>query len=266
MKAEDIRDLKIEDIEKNPWNPNTMNEEGMNRLIQEIEEVGFIDPIQVVPMASGKYRLLGGEHRYDAMVSLGHLTIPAVVLSDDKWQDEDLQKLVTVRLNVLKGKLDPARMALLYDEMAKKYGDQALQNLFAYTDKGAYNKMLGSIQRGLKQAGVPQKVQKDFEESAKEARSVEDIGMILNDMFASYGDTVSQDFMVFTYGGHEHIYVAMDEPVAASMRKIAGRCERSGEAVLDLIGPAIRKVAANLRPAKKKRAVKKPIAEEEAEF
>jgi ParB/RepB/Spo0J family partition protein len=262
----DVRDLDIQLIEKNPWNPNTMSEEGLNRLIQEIEEVGFIDPIQVVPMESGKYRVLGGEHRFEAMLALGHVTIPAVVLTEDKWQDEDLQKLVTVRLNVLKGKLDPARMALLYDEMAKKYGDQALQNLFAYTDKGAYNKMLGSIQRGLKQAGVPQKVQKDFEESAKEAKSVEDIGMILNDMFASYGDTVSQDFMVFTYGGHEHIYIAMDEPLRAAMRKISSRCDGSGESVLDLIGPAIREVAATLKPAKKKRAAKKAIAEEEAEF
>ncbi|MGB5215076.1 MAG: ParB/RepB/Spo0J family partition protein, partial [Anderseniella sp.] len=203
----DVRELDIESIESNAWNPNKMGEDAFNRLVKEIEDVGFLDPVQVVELDTGKFRLLGGEHRLEAMRTLGRASVPAVVLKGEKWKDEDLQKMVTVRLNVLKGNLDPGRMALLYDEMAAKYGDDALQDLFAYTDKGAFDKMLAGIQRGLKSAGLPKQAQKKFNAATKEIKSVEDLSMILNDMFSKYGDTVEQDFMVFTYGKKDHVYV-----------------------------------------------------------
>jgi ParB/RepB/Spo0J family partition protein len=231
-----VQDVAIEDIEPNPWNPNEQDDVAFNRLTEELQTVGMIDPIQVVPMASGKYRILGGEHRYQAAKLLGWATIPCVILSEERWQDEDLQKLVTVRLNMLKGKLNPEKMATLYTEMAGKYGDQALQNLFAFTDTDAWEKLVKSITKGLK-ASLPKEIAEKFEEAAKEVKTVDDLSNILNHLFNKYGDTLKYSFMVFTFGGKDHIYVAMDKSTKSNMDKVLTYCKEEGIDLNKVIGP-----------------------------
>lgn len=45
--------------------------------------------------------------------------IPAYVMDDF---DEDAAKYQTVRMNLLKGKIDPVKFTKLFDQMADKYG------------------------------------------------------------------------------------------------------------------------------------------------
>jgi uncharacterized ParB-like nuclease family protein len=109
-----VGQIPLEQLRPNPWNPNEMDDAAFNRLAEELQDVGMIDPIQVVPMEDGLYRIIGGEHRYQVARTLGWKTLPCVVLSEARWKDEDLQKLVTVRLNVLRGKINPERMVSPY--------------------------------------------------------------------------------------------------------------------------------------------------------
>lgn len=255
-----VVELALDDIEANAWNPNSMTDADMDRLVREITEVGFIDPVQVVPLDTGKYRLIGGEHRVDALRRIGRTSVLAVVLTGERWQDEDLQKLVTVRLNVLKGRTDPGRMAQLYDEMARKYGEEALRELFAYTDAVAWNSMVKTIGKGLKKAGLPEEISTSFAEAAKEAETLEDLGKILNMLFAQYGDTVSQNFMVFTYGGKSHLYVACDQPMWKQISKIAKHCKDTGVDVLDVLRPALESVQAKILEEQKAAKTKAPKA------
>jgi intein/homing endonuclease len=125
-------EIEIDLLENNSYNPNSLGQGDFDRLVSEIQNVGFIAPIQVVPLATGKYRIIGGEHRVAAARELKLAKVPAMVLDGPKWQDEDLQQLVTVRLNVLHGKLNPEKLAVLYNRMAKTYGEEALQQLFAF--------------------------------------------------------------------------------------------------------------------------------------
>ena len=221
----EVRNLLLSDILENSWNPNKMDDSSFNRLTEELRDVGCIDPIQVVPLEDGTYRILGGAHRFQAAKVLGWDSIPCVILSDVKWQDEDLQKLVTVRLNVLRGKIDPSRMVSLYDEMQAKYGEAALQGMLAYTDQDAWGKMLKSIGKGLAKSGLPKAIVDQFAESAKELKSVDDLSTILNSLFTQYGDTLQYNFMVFTFGGKEHIYITMTKPTKRAMDQVLKFCK-----------------------------------------
>ena len=226
-------------LDNNAWNPNQMEQDEFNRLVKEIEDVGFIEAIQVVPKDDGRYTIIGGEHRVAAAKDLQLTSVPAMVLSGPKWEDQELQELVTVRLNVLHGKLNPEKMAVLYHRYAKKYGEDALQNLFAYTDQHAWDKLVSSVKQGLSKAGLPKDKQEEFAKKAKEAKTLKDLERILNELWSSYGDTVQLSYMIFTYGKREHIYISMDRKTHNAMKKVADHCKVHAKDINKVLGPAI---------------------------
>lgn len=230
-------------MDNNAWNPNTLDQDDYARLVREIEDIGFIAPVQAVPLADGRYRIIGGEHRVAAAVELRLKEIPTMVLDGPRWQDEDLQKLVTVRLNVLKGKMNPEKMGILYRDMAKKYGEDALQSLFAFTDQHGWDKLVSQIKQGLSKAGLPKDKQKEFSDKAKEAKTLQDLERILNELWSSYGDTVQLSFMIFTYGKREHVYIAMDNKTRGALKRVGDHCKSTGKDINSVLGPAIQALA-----------------------
>lgn len=235
----EYRLIDVDLLENNSWNPNSMEQADFDRLIEEIKEVGFLDPVAVVELESGKFRLIGGEHRSAAARDLKMPQVPAVVLQGAKFATEELQKLLTVRFNVLSGKTNPEKMALLYNEMAKKHGEEKLQHLFAFTDKHGWKKLVSQIKKGLADVGLPKKQREKFDEEVKEARTLQDLEKILNNMWSSYGDTVGQSFMIFTYGRREHIYVQMDKKTRDAVKKITKYCKAEGKDINEVLAPAL---------------------------
>lgn len=228
--------VPTDSLEPNAWNVQVQDEATFTRLREEIRKVGFIDPIQVFPKEEkGKYVILGGEHRWKAAMAEGLEEIPVIVLTDEKWNDEDLRKMVSVRVNILKGKIDNAKFAKLYNELATKYGADALQAAFGFTNAKAFQKLLGDISKGLK--GLDAATQKKFNESAKEAKTVEELTSILNDLFAKYGDTVDQNFLVFTHGKKQHIYISMDHKLKSSMDKVIEYCKLAKADINEILNP-----------------------------
>jgi hypothetical protein len=236
-KSEYTRLIPIDLIDANTWNPNQQDDPTFDRLKTELEEAGrLIDPIQVVPTDNGRYMVIGGEHRYRAAMALGWKKIPGTLLTEDRWKNTDVAKFLTVKLNVLSGKLNPEKMASLYDEMAEKYGEDALQGLFSFTDADQWNKLVKGIHAGLKKS-LPKPLADKFEKITKDADASVDLGKIINQLFAEYGETVDQSFMVFTYGGKEHLYVTMTEDTRKAMRKVRGYCKKNNRDINDIIAP-----------------------------
>ena len=81
----DYEVIPIDLIDNNAWNPNSMDSKDFVRLCEEIREVGFLVPIQVVPTDGGRYRILGGEHRVAAGKEIGMDGIPCVVAQGKMW-------------------------------------------------------------------------------------------------------------------------------------------------------------------------------------
>lgn len=198
--------IPLELLVEAEWNPNEMDEKTFNRLVDELREVGLIDPIQVVPLEDGRYRVIGGNHRVRAARVLGWEEIDCVVLTDKKFQSEDLQKFLTVRLNVLRGKINPEKFIGLYNEMVNKYGKEAMKELMGFTDRDAFDKLIGEVERNIRKALSPD-LAKRFQKVKKEIKTLDDLGNILNKLFTEYGDTIDRNFMYFSYGGKEHLYI-----------------------------------------------------------
>jgi hypothetical protein len=245
----DLKYVSVDDCEPNSWNAQGMSTQMFERLKAEISENGFIVPMQVVPIENNRYRIIGGEHRWQVAKELGLTEVPVAVLSEKRWKDGDLQKFVTVRLNVLGGKLDPEKFAKLYTEMAEKYGADALQNLMGFCDSKEFAKALGGMKKALKKA-LPPEMHARVDEAAKEGKSVADLGNIIQMLFSQYGDTVQQSFMIFTYGKQEHLYVQMDKKLKKLVDKVIEYTRATGEDInavfLSVLEPTVKDLSKRL--------------------
>ena len=205
-----LQEIPVDDLRPNPWNPNEMDDETFNRLAEELNPetgTGFIDPIQVVPMDDGSFQIIGGEHRWRVAKVLGFATVPAVVMDTSKWSDEDLRKFVTTRLNALRGNVNPEKFMKLYMDLASRHEAEALQALMGFTDEEVWSKLTKSVREGLKDAGLGKDALKKFDEATAELKTVDDLAGILNRIFTEHGDDLKHHFLVFAFGGKDHLYI-----------------------------------------------------------
>lgn len=231
--------IPVDKIVPNEWNANEQDDKNFGLLVEDIAETGFIDSVTVVPMEDGTYRLIGGEHRWRAARALGELEIPALILRGDKWKHEDLQKFTTVKMNIIKGKLNPQKFAALYNEMAEKYGTEQLQKLFGFTSKSALQKVLKGVVSGAKKS-LPKEMHKELEERAKNAKTAEDLGVIVQELFAEYGDTMNQSYMILSHGGQEHLYIRMDDDLRKAMDKVMIYCDYTKTDINSILSEIVR--------------------------
>jgi len=209
--AGEFGEVSIELIDPNPWNPNVMSNDDFGRLVEEIDATGFIDPIQIVPMASGRFRVIGGEHRLEAMRSLGYESIPCIKLTDDKWSDDDYQRFVTTRLNLIRGKISSEKFAKMFADLSKRYEADSLQSLMGFVDGAQWKRVTKGLIDDLKGAGIPKGIVKRINKASGNVKTIDGLSKILQAIFSRYGSTVQQNFMVFEFGGEEHFMVKCDQ-------------------------------------------------------
>lgn len=74
-----LKQVPLTDIQRNPWNPHRMTEEEFNNLVASVREDGQWRPIIVIemdqpdeytPVVTHKYRIIDGEHLYQALIQL----------------------------------------------------------------------------------------------------------------------------------------------------------------------------------------------------
>ena len=202
--------LPMDKIVVNEWNPNVQKDAVFNALVENIREIGMVEPLMVLPAdEDGKYKLISGEHRFEACKVLGFTEIDAYVMEDF---DEDMAKFQLVRMNVLRGSLDPVKFTKLFDEMADKYGKELTKQMMALVDEKAFDNLYVNVRKEL-----PKELQKKMSEAKSELKSVDDLSRILNEMFSTYGDTLKNNFMIFQYGGKTHLWVIMDDKLKKKM-------------------------------------------------
>ena len=233
--------LPVDKLIPNDWNPNKMNEKGFSRLVNEVSEHSVIETCAVVPVTiNGEkmYRIIGGEHRWRAAKEAGDPKVPALILVGDAWQNEDLQKFVTMRLNVLRGSLNPDKFLSLYDDMTNKYGPDAVGKLMGYTDEYVFRKIVDDVKKSLKNS-LPKDMGKNVDKALSNAKTVDDLSRIVQMLFHQYGDSLDMSFMIFTFGKREHIYVQMNAKTKKMMDKIMMYCRAESKNINDIIEPML---------------------------
>lgn len=97
MQVARIRQLEVDDIERNPLNTAPMNY--LDELTELIKVNGILEPVIVYKVANNQYRLISGERRYTVAKSLNIEMIPAIIV--DKPQDE-IEEMMLISLHNVK--------------------------------------------------------------------------------------------------------------------------------------------------------------------
>lgn len=197
--------IPIEQIHPNPWNPNELDDELFNELAADVasNEVGNLQPILVAKTEDGKYRIIDGEHRYDAERLNGSEEVPCVVASEEFAADEDLQKFQTVRMNKIRGKLNPTKFKELVRDLAKRHSVDEMAKKLAFTDPSEIEVLIDSERKKLPNA----EMRKEFDEAKDEIQTIDDLADVLNRLYTQYGDTLKFNFMLLQFGGKKHVWV-----------------------------------------------------------
>lgn len=207
-----IETVKISKLVKNTRNPNEQDERTFNALCQSIQDEGWVEPMAtVVPLLddsgdlSGEYEIVGGHHRYDASTVLGIEEGPCWVLDPAKF-DSDRRNWTMVKVNILKGKLNPTKFTSLYNDMVKVYGAEVLQAQMGFTNEDAFKSLYQNVKRNL-----PPELAKALDDSKDEIKTIDDLSAVLNNLFREHGETLPSDMMVFSFGGKDVLWVRCDK-------------------------------------------------------
>lgn len=113
MVVGNIIEIKLEDIEVNPYQPRTyFDEESLRELANSIKELGVIQPITVRKIGEN-FQLVSGERRFRASKFIGNKTIPAYIRTAN---DQEMLEMALVE-NIQRKNLDPIEVALSYQRL-----------------------------------------------------------------------------------------------------------------------------------------------------
>lgn len=195
--------LHVDILHANNHNPNKQKDIVFNKLVENMQEIGFVEPVMVRPHPEkeDEYEIVSGHHRVEAAKIIGFEEVPCIVQHDF---DEDMAKFQLVRMNVLRGELDPMRFTKLFNEMAEKYGDDLTKDMMAMVDMKAFDKLYVDVKKEL-----PPELQKKLENTKKEIKDVDGLSRILNEMFSNFGNTLDYNFMIFKYSDKEQLWIQL---------------------------------------------------------
>ena len=141
-----LKEIEINKIIENPWNPNEMTESQLNHLKEEYKRIGYLQPILVRPK-EGNYEIIDGVHRFRAYKVLKLKNIPVIV----KEMDDRTAMITTLNLNEIKGENNPIKYAELIIDLETTFTKEQLSNLLNKSEKDldAYKILLELPQKEL---------------------------------------------------------------------------------------------------------------------
>ncbi len=134
------KEIDIDLIYKNPWNPNVESEFIFEKLKKNIQEYGFNDPVLVTRRHNNSgqnYIIIDGEHRWKAAKELGFRKIIVEEMIDletkKPMHDFDIQFL-TVQMNNTRGEDDTVKRGKILKALQAN-NPEALKNLSLFPDQ-----------------------------------------------------------------------------------------------------------------------------------
>lgn len=132
--------VDIDKIHANNYNPNVMDQEKFEALVEFCESHGAeeLDPLWLRNDGNGQFEIIDGEHRWKAVKKVGWVRLRAFVTD----KDVDSAKVLNVRKNRERGLLDAFKLGEVFNsetekglsckDVAKKYGFASKGNVSEY--------------------------------------------------------------------------------------------------------------------------------------
>ena len=208
----DLISISIDQINPNMWNPNSMSDLEFNMLGENIESIGFVSPIVVVPVEDGTFLVVDGYHRMENMRISGEKEIPCVVVSPEIF-DEKTIMLQTVKLNKIRGSLNSEKFNALIDQLVNKHEIpfEDLAEELGFADEDEFEAL---VKQG--RAQLPKEARKEYDKAVKNVQgSVSQLAKIIEKLWLKYSNTVPANFFILDYGSMRHLWITMDKEYLA---------------------------------------------------
>lgn len=233
------KDVPIEFLRKNDDNPNKMGAREFDLLCDNIEQTGLTDPILVrLTEVPDVYEIVGGHHRFDAASFLGFEEVPVTIITDPNFT-KDMAEFQLVRMNMIKGKLDPQKFFDLYSKLSDAYSDEVLQDSFGFADEAEFKRLISQMAKTL----PDKKLQEKFKEAAAEVKTIDGLAQLLNQMFTKYGDTLPFGYMVFDHGGQRSMWLRIQGKTMDALEILGHMCIENDRTVDDVVGTLVQLIA-----------------------
>jgi hypothetical protein len=206
--------IPIENLIEMENNINEQNESTFSALTASIQSEGmYRQPLLVSSTEDGKYEVIAGNHRLQAIKLLGWEKAPCII---DNIENPLLKRATSAKLNMIHGQPNSAKFTQLYNDLARDYGDEQAKNLMGSTNEKLFKQLYLDIQKEL----PSKQMQKEFKEKTKDIDNIDDVQMVLNQLLSTFGDTISNNYMILTYGGKVHLWLKLDESLKTKINKI----------------------------------------------
>jgi len=219
----EIKEIEVENILPIPEEIRTMTPDEFNLLCQSLRENGYVEPIQVIEDGEGKYRIVNGMHRFQALKEVFEWKkIPCIVIGkmgDGKW-DETKYWTEVIRLNNIRGKFDLVALSKKVMELREKtkdlYDVDELKRKLGFAgSKTTFDKIIGQVEKSL-----PPELAKKLRKSKKEIETMEDLSVVLNGLMKQYGKTLENNFLLFSWGGKDVLMVKCSNKLWSELEKL----------------------------------------------
>lgn len=258
-------DLPLSLLVKHKNNPNKMNAKEFDLLVDNLERTGFTDPILCKPFdfeavaaiakkhnpskepgdfiaelisESQTFEIVGGHHRFDGAEYLGFTDAPCTIIMDPDF-DEEQTEFQLVRMNMIKGRLDPEKFMAMFNKFSAKYSQDILQEAFGFADEAEFKKLVSQMAKTLPDPSLQNK----FKEAAAEVKTIEGLSKLLNEMFSKYGDTLPFGYMVFDHAGKRSMWLRVDNKTMTALELIGQMCIDKNRTVDDVVGRILQSIA-----------------------
>ena len=220
----DCVDLPMDMIVPNTYNPNEMDDASFSLLEDNVERIGFVDPIVVVPGEDGNFLIVDGAHRFEQRKISGEKEIPCIVVSPEIFDEKTLM-LQTVRLNKIRGALNPTKFNALVDQLVNKHEvpfDDLMDEL-GFADESEFETL---IDQGRQQ--IPKEARKEYDKAVKRISSVENLAKLIERLWLKYGNTVPANFMILEFNNKRHLWVTLHSASMSLFTDLFRECMSRG--------------------------------------
>ena len=228
-----LEEIEVELVDPIPENVRAMKDEEFAMLVASIKENGFAEPIQVVETSDGRYRIVNGQHRFDAVTKvLGWRRVPAVILgrlcgegedpSSGCWSEARYWQEV-IRLNNIRGDwITPQlakRVLWLWEHYKKRMGEDDFRRALGFKAGDRLFKRAFKY-TGKRKSDIGRKARRATNASVDER--VRDIALAVADAMRDARDVYdSQGYFVLYYGGRDYTIIRATPELKALVMELA---------------------------------------------